>query len=274
MLRAVFIGTENRLNRVVAHRLSKHTDLAGCIWIPQSARWARSSAGRRAFIRNRIRKRGLLRALDEAAYYVFYRATLKNAYGTRAGDALIDEHWNDVISANAAIPSIVTPNVNGPDVVEHIATLKPDIIFTHCIHQYIGKRLRSIAPLGIFLLHVGIVPEYRGLYPPFWTLYNLDFGNFGYSLFRVSDRVDCGELFVQGRITNVDVRRDNNSSIEIKAVLASLPDVAAFISSIENGTALPIERPEAVACSHSYPGLSDYIRQRLRIRRALQKVQR
>ncbi len=181
MIRAAFVGYDNRLNRLVSHWLSEHTDLAGCVWIPSSTQWLNSRGGRQSFLRRRVEKRGVVKALDEAAFHMFYHATARKSYNTRAANELIDEYWRNV-GFHSWGPFITTAKINDPRVHEYLERLKPDVIFSHCIHQFFGKKLRAAAPHGVLLWHVGITPEYKGLYAPFWTMHNRDFQNFGYSL--------------------------------------------------------------------------------------------
>lgn len=266
MLRAVFIGYDNRLNRLVDHWLAQRTDLVGSVWIPPSAQWLRTWKGRREFLRKRVARRGLLRALDEAAYHVLYRSTVTASYDAQAANRMIDAYWRDV-GFHSWGPYVTTNEVNHPKVVEYLERLAPDVVFAHCLNDFFGKRVREIPRHGIFIWHVGVLPEYRGLYSPFWTMHNADFENFGYSLFRAVKDLDAGEIYVQGRLSNVDVRHDNHHLIEHKAILASLPTVERFMADLERGSARPIERPDAVPGYYSYPGISDYVRQRLRVRR-------
>jgi len=266
MLRTVFIGYENRLNRLVAHWLAQRTDLAGCVWIPSGTQWRGSKRGRRDFFAKRVKRRGLLRALDEAAFHFFYHLTAGRSDNHRAANALIDDYWRKV-GFHSWGPFLSTASVNDPRVLHYLDLLKPDVIFSHCIHEYFGKELREKAPQGVFLWHVGVMPEYKGLYPPFWTLYNEDYENFGYTVFRLNDRIDEGAIYAQGRIANVDVKRDNHHLIEHKAILASLPDVDRLIGELDRGTARPIDRATAKSAYYSYPGLSDYVKQRIRVRR-------
>ncbi len=268
MLRAVFVGYDNNLNRVIEHWLMQHTDLVGCVWVPSQTQWLTNRAGKVNFIKRRLRLKGPLRALDEALFYLLYHGTEAKAPSTVAAQKLIREYWTAVPQRTHA-RAFRSPKINDPAVHEFLAEVKPDVIFSHCINQFFGKKLRSAAPHGVMLWHVGITPEYKGVYSPFWTMHNADFNNFGYSLIRMNEELDAGEIFVQGRLTNVDIRNDNHELIEHKAIFGSFPDVARFITQLEAGTAKPIERPDAKAGYYSYPGISDYIRQRLRVHRAL-----
>jgi folate-dependent phosphoribosylglycinamide formyltransferase PurN len=271
MLRTVFVGFDNDLNRVLAHWLEQRTDLAGCVWIPSTTQWLTTRKGRMDFLRQRLKKRGLLRTLDEALFFLYYHATERNNSNTRAASQLVKDYWRNNELANGWGPFLPTRKINDEKVIKYVERLKPDIIISHCIHQFFGKRLRNAAKHGVFLLHIGILPEYRGLYSPFWTLHNCDFDNFGYTLFRLNEGIDAGEAFVQGRTPNVDVAHDNHALIEFKTVFAALPAIEEFFKEMENGTAKPIERPNAVPGYYSYPGLTDYIRQRIRVRRALRE---
>jgi hypothetical protein len=268
MLRAVFVGYDNTLNRVIEHWLSERTDLAGCIWIPSQTQWLTSRAGKLAFIRRRIERRGLLRAFDEALFYLLYHSNEVTSRNTQAANAMVNAYWEGR-ERGKRTPSIRNAKISDPAVLEYLREVKPDVIFSHCIDQFFTKKLRAAARHGVYLWHVGILPEYRGVYSPFWTMHNGDFENFGYSLIRLNDQLDAGDVYVQGRLTNVDIRHDNHHLIEHKAIFASLPEVEQFLPRLEDGTAAPIVRPDAVPGYYTYPGITDYIRQRWRVHRAL-----
>lgn len=270
MLRAVFIGYDNMLNRVLEHWLSGHTELAGCVWVPSQTQWLTTRQGKIDFINRRIKRRGLLKAFDEALFYLLYHGTEPKSPNTLKCAQLIRE-YRATQPQRPHAPCIRSARVNDERVLDYLREVKPDVIFSHCINQYFGKRLRAAAPHGVMLWHVGITPEYKGVYSPFWTMHNADFANFGYTLLRLNQELDAGDIFVQGRLTDVDIRHDNHELIEHKAIFASLPGVARFIGELEAGTAAPIVRPEAVPGYYTYPGLTDYLRQRWRVRRALKK---
>jgi hypothetical protein len=267
MLRAVFIGYDNRLNHCVAHRLSQETHLVGNVWLDSSARWHKTWSGRRAFLQKRIQRRGLLKAADEIAYYLYHHATDKRSPNTRRSNELVDAYWDALGEPYEGISSLSTGSVNAQETLDYVESLQPDVIFAHCLNEFFGKRLRAKAKHGIFMWHVGITPEYKGLYSPFWTMYNGDYGNFGYSIIHLNDDLDAGEVYVQRRLANVDVRNDNHVLIEHKAILDSLEHLQPFLTQLEDGTAKPIARHDAIPRYYSYPGLTDYLVQRARVRR-------
>ena len=267
MIRTMFIGYDNRLNHCVARRIAQESTMVGSVWLTADARWHRSWRGRRDFLLKRLRRRGLLKAMDEIAYYALHHATDKRSRNTLAANRLVDDYWEALVGdASDTGASLGAVDVNDASVLEFVAKLKPDVIFAHCLNQFFGKRLRSATKHGIFMWHVGITPEYKGLYSPFWTMYNRDFENFGYSLIHLTDDLDAGAVYAQGRIDNVDVRRDNHVLIEHKAILASLDELGTFLRGLESGRLDPIVRPDAVEGYYSYPGLTDYLVQRWRVR--------
>lgn len=268
MLRVVFIGYDNRLNRCVARRLAHEADAVGDVWLNGAARWHTSWKGRREFLKRRLKRRGLIKAIDEIAYFAYDRATARRSKNTYDSYVMANKYWDSFTEPYVAAPAVYTDNVNNPDVVEWVASLKPDLIFAHCINQYFSKKLRAAARLGIMMLHVGITPEYKGLYSPFWTLYNEDYDKLGYSVIHINDDLDAGDIYLQRRLTNVDVRNDNHTLIEHKAILDSLDYIGPLFRALESGAARPIQRVDAQEGYYSYPGLTDFIVQRLRARRA------
>ena len=134
-----------------------------------------------------------------------------------------------------------------------------------CIKNWFGEEIRAIPRHGVFLWHEGVTPEYKGLYSPFWAAHNLDFQRIGYTLLRMNAEYDAGQIFVQGRARDVDPLRHGHLYMGHKAIWDSLPAVERFGSS----SAVRRERssaPERRTGMYTYPGLSDLMRQRVRLR--------
>jgi hypothetical protein len=112
-----------------------------------------------------------------------------------------------------------------------------------------------------------VTPEYKGLYSPFWAAHNLDFDRIGYTLLRMNDEYDAGQVFAQGGAREVNPLRHGHLYMGHKAIWDSLPDVERLFGEVERGEAEPIDRSGAEAGMYTYPGLSDLVRQRLRFRR-------
>jgi methionyl-tRNA formyltransferase len=159
---------------------------------------------------------------------------------------------------------IKTTDVNSPAVLDFIQQRKPDLILAQCINEYFGRGLRETSQHGLFLLHDGITPEYKGLYSPFWAVHNLDFAIIGCTLLRVNEEYDGGEIFKQGFVSDLDHCEDH-CYIGHKAVAEILPKVESFLIRLERGTASPINRTDRASRSYTYPGCTDLLRQRVRL---------
>jgi hypothetical protein len=266
MLRAVFIGSKNEFDKMLVHWLAQRTELVGVVWTRSTA-WRRSWSGRLGFARKRIRRYGVLKAADELLFHLHYHAFLNRSDLARLHREVIDPYQAQHGKPDWKGRAIRVADVNSPEVLAYLEERRPDVALAMCINNYFGPELRSIPRLGVFLWHEGITPEYRGLYSPFWAVHNLDFDRIGYTLFRMNDRYDAGEVFVQGRARDVDPVRHGAPYLGHKAIADSLPAVEKLLVELEAGHARPIERPDARPHYYTYPGISDLVRQRIRLRR-------
>jgi hypothetical protein len=267
VLRAAFIGSWNRVDEILVHWLSARTELVGVVWTDATA-WRHTHAGRLAFARERVRRHGLLKALDELGFYLYYHRRLAAADFESLEQAVVAPYVERHGRVRWSGDALHADDVNGEDVCEFLERRRPDVVFAMCINVRFSERLRAIPRHGVFLWHEGITPEYKGLYSPFWAVHELDFDRIGYTLLRMNDRLDAGEVFVQGRARDVDPRRHHHVMLGHKAIWDSLPEVETFLRELEAGTARPIDRTGARSASYTYPGLSDLVRQRRRLRRA------
>jgi len=264
VLRCIFIGSPNRFTELMVHWLSKHSDLKGVVWT-SSAHWAKTFSGRAHFVRTRVNRFGVLKTVDEALYYVLSKKVLNDSgeyFQGRLWDAYVCQYGSPEWQGD----TIQTDNINSEEVLSFVRERSADLIMSMCINEFFRREIRCIPRLGAFLWHEGIIPEYKGLYSPFWTIHNGEPEMLGYTVLRMNDRYDEGEVFLQGRVTGVDPQTDSPPFIGHKAILDSLPAVAGMFEDLENGTARPITMEGREAGRYTYPGLTDWIRLRMRMR--------
>jgi hypothetical protein len=264
MLRCVFVGSPNRFTELMVHWLSKHTDLVGAVWT-SSAEWAKTLPNTLEFAKRRVQRFGLAKTLDEVCYYYISKKLLKDhgePFQSRLCNEYIGVHgrpcWNG--------DSIYTSNINSLEVIQFVRDRHTDIIMSMCINEFFKREIRDTPRLGSFLWHEGIVPEYKGLYSPFWAIHNREPELLGYSVLRMNSRYDEGDLYVQGRVTGINTKTDSPLYIGHKAILDSLPGVALMLEELERGTAKPISIEGRTAGTYTYPGLTDWVRMRIRNR--------
>jgi hypothetical protein len=272
LLKAVFIGSKNGFCEVLVDWLAERTELVGVIW---NDRQQGRKPIRELFelARTRRQRWGLRKTIDEIAFFLYYHAArLPERESRQLRERVIipyrREHGGPVYGGPSwSGESIADSDVNSPETLAWLREREPDVAFAMCLNDYFGAELRGLFKHGVFLWHEGITPEYRGLYSPFWAVANADFERIGYTLLRMNESYDAGEVFVQGRATGVDPFHDHHVFLGHKAIADSLPGVERFLDELEAGTARPIDRSGADSKYYTYPGLSDLIRQRLMLRR-------
>ncbi len=268
MLRTVFLGSRNEFDQVLVDWLAQRTDLRGVVWTSSTA-WQRTLRGKLDFARRRARRYGARKAIDETAFYLVFHRLLKARDDRELRERVIRPYSP---AGNGTRPewtgdAIEATDVNAPEVLEFLRERQPDAALAMCINNWFGEQIRSIPRHGVLLWHEGITPEYKGLYSPFWAAHNLDFQRIGYTVLRMSADYDAGEVFVQGPARDVDPHRHGHLYMGHKAIWDSLPAVERFLGELERGEARPIDRDGAESRMYTYPGLSDLVRQRLRLRR-------
>jgi hypothetical protein len=249
---------------MMVHWLSKHTNLTGVVWTT-SADWARSFSGRVRFAKKRVNRFGVLKTIDEAFYYLVSKNVLKDAgenYQNRLVGAYVREHGQPHWDGE----SIRTDDINSEEVSRFVRERTADLIMSMCINEFFRRDLRESTRLGAFLWHEGLVPEYKGLYSPFWTMYNRQPEMLGYTVLRMNERYDEGEVYLQGRVTDVNPQTDSPLYIGHKAILDSLPRVAGMLEDLERGTAKTTSVEGRMTGYYTYPGFTHWLRLRARLR--------
>jgi methionyl-tRNA formyltransferase len=93
---------------------------------------------------------------------------------------------------------VEVPHVNHPDVVALADRLQPDVIAAFGTSLIRGPLLDR-GRLGIFNLHGGLSPHYRGADCTFWALYNGEPDQVGCTLHRIDPGIDTGTLIAHVR---------------------------------------------------------------------------
>ena len=93
---------------------------------------------------------------------------------------------------------VEVPHINHPDVVDLADRLRPDVIAVFGTSLIRGPLLER-GRLGIFNLHGGLSPQYRGADCTFWALYNGEPDQVGCTLHRIDAGIDTGALIAHVR---------------------------------------------------------------------------
>ena len=142
----------------------------------------------------------------------------------------------------AAAPGLVrkdllveVPHVNHPGVVALADRLQPDVIAVFGASLIRGSLLDR-GRLGIFNLHGGLSPHYRGADCTFWALYNGEPDQVGCTLHRIDSGIDTGKLIAHVR---PDVgERDDELTLFWRGVRDSAEVYVEMLERLERGEVL------------------------------------
>jgi peptidoglycan/xylan/chitin deacetylase (PgdA/CDA1 family) len=112
------------------------------------------------------------------------------------------EYTTAALRACPNIRILEFPNIHAPDAIEHVKTFKPDIGLSLAA-PILKQRLFAIPILGTINLHKGKVPEYRGMPPAFWELWN-DEKSIGCTIHWIDQKLDTGPI---AATTSIDCER-------------------------------------------------------------------
>lgn len=130
---------------------------------------------------------------------------------------------------------IEVPHINHPEVVALADRLQPDVIAVFGTSLIRGPLLQK-GRLGVFNLHGGLSPRYRGADCTFWALYNGEPEQVGCTLHRIDAGIDTGALIAH---ICPEVREgDDELTLFWRAVRDSAGAYAELLERLERGERL------------------------------------
>jgi len=136
---------------------------------------------------------------------------------------------------------VEVPHINHPDVVALAERLQPDVIAVFGTSLIRGPLLAK-GRLGIFNLHGGLSPRYRGADCTFWALYNGEPDQVGCTLHMIDAGIDTGNLIAH--ICPEVGERDNELALFWRAVRDSAEVYAELIDRLARGERLGQRQPD------------------------------
>ena len=127
------------------------------------------------------------------------------------------------------------PHINHPDVLALAERLKPDVIAVFGSSLIRGPLLDQ-GRLGIFNLHGGLSPRYRGADCTFWALHNGEPDQVGCTLHRIDAGIDTGTLIAHVRPEVGE--GDDELTLFWRAVRDSAEVYAELLERLERGDRL------------------------------------
>ena len=103
------------------------------------------------------------------------------------------------LAAAAGLETITPDDVNAPDVLERIAALEPEILFSFYFRHMLKAPLLRLPTRGALNMHGSLLPAYRGRAPVNWVLVNGE-SETGVTLHYMDVKPDHGEIVAQHRV--------------------------------------------------------------------------
>jgi methionyl-tRNA formyltransferase len=148
------------------------------------------------------------------------------------------------------VPYRVITDSNAPAFVNHIRELAPDLIISYSAPQVIKAELLSVPKYGVVNVHGALLPDYRGLLPSFWYLYN-DETLGGATVHYMSAKIDDGDILEQGSVDISDCRSMFRLMKKTKALGGEL--MVRAIEEIGNGAVQPRKNETEKGSYYTWP---------------------
>jgi methionyl-tRNA formyltransferase len=97
------------------------------------------------------------------------------------------------------IPYRRVRKVNDEEFVRYVESLALDLIISYSAPTVFRPRLLRAARLGCINLHCSVLPEYAGILPSFWVLYDKAVEG-GATVHYMNDKIDNGAILAQREI--------------------------------------------------------------------------
>lgn len=251
----IICQTDAPLDRTgLAQWLGSFSEYVGTVVIQEPM--ARS----RRRIARAIARVGWLRFFDVLAFRAYYR--LVHAARDRQWERAVLDRLCTRFPQRWPPLELITGSPNSSEAEAFLRDRRPDLVIARC-KTLLAERIFSLPPLGTFVIHPGICPEYRNAHGCFWALANGEPENVGSTLLRVDRGVDTGPVFGYFRI-DADPLRESHVVIQHRTVLEHLDGLRDALCEIEAGRAVALDTAGRQSSTWGHPWLSAYLAIRTR----------
>lgn len=101
-----------------------------------------------------------------------------------------------ILAQTHSVPVYQPQNASGPESVNYLRNLKPDLFVVASFGQILKKEILAIPKLYSINLHASILPRYRGAAPTNWAVINGD-ETTGVTVIRMTEGMDEGDMILR-----------------------------------------------------------------------------
>jgi len=145
-------------------------------------------------------------------------------------------------------------DINDPDKLLYLESLQADVFLFAPFDKVAKTHFINIPKTGVFNVHLGKLPEYRGGLSAFWVLCKGD-PSAGASMHRVVEEIDAGSLITEVRL---DVKTNNMKNLMTETVRVSSQMIVQGLKRIENNPNFAIDVTGRANRYLLYPELKDF----------------
>ncbi len=250
---------DDDLNSIALPRwLASFSTLAGIVSI------AEQSEQKKIRIKRELKRVGLLRFLDILAYRLYHRLFVQARDAAYAEQLLkrLDSTYPELVGD---IPVLTTTSPNSAEIHAFLERLQPDLVIARC-KVILKPEVFNIPPLGTYVMHPGICPEYRNAHGCFWALAQGELDKVGMTLLKIDAGIDTGPVYGYFSYPYDEVA-ESHITIQHRAVFDNLDRMKEAFLAIEQGRAEIIDTSGRASGNWGQPWLSRYIGWKLAARR-------
>jgi hypothetical protein len=258
-MKIVFIVRENSFNLGIIEWLSEYYTLSASFFTEVNRMRLSYRINR---IKKRMKKYGLIRVVDELAFHAFYRA-----FYLRKDIILIKKYFPDnfVKLKRPQGTFFQCENIHDKKNLQQIRSLSPDIIISVCTNTFFKPELFTLPKYGTYVIHEGILPEYKGLHTVAWALMKKEYNYVGCSFFRVNGNIDGGDILCNNIFPEAGKYGFQWGFVSHASILFGLPSLKDCIDKLylNNGKYEKINTSERKSHLYSWATLSVYLKYKL-----------
>lgn len=250
-LNVVLYTFESPVTLAIADRLVGTGKLSAVIL--QTAMTWRDKA---TMLRRRFARYGFLRVVDEILFQIYHALFLRRADDRLRKTLAFDgDVTRDRVARRIEVHEV--DSLNGARGLRLLERLQPDLVIMMSREMIRPQTLRA-AKLGFVGCHPGLLPEYRGVYAPFWAMREGRPDRVGLSIYLANAGIDTGPLISERAIhPRFDVRHFKVESERL--LLEGVEDLIDAVSKAERGALTTYSKADAESRLYSHVGLTHYI---------------
>jgi methionyl-tRNA formyltransferase len=125
------------------------------------------------------------------------------------------------VADELGLPWIAPEDPNEPAIVQRLAALAPDFVFSFYYRRMLGPELLALPPRGALNVHGSLLPRYRGRAPVNWAIVNGE-RQTGATLHYMIDKPDAGDIVAQQAVPILpdDTAREVFDKVVVAAEIA------------------------------------------------------